>query len=482
MPDLLIEIGCEELPASACREAESQLPALFSGALDAAGLPAGKTRVLVSPRRLGLLAFGLPAERAAEPREVRGPRADAPEAARAGFARKHGVDSSRLVERDGVLWVIGEGAATPAAELVSDIPAQLVDRLQFSKTMRWGSGRFSRPIRWLAVKLDEQVIPASVAGLESRETYSGPGTWVVSPPVGHAAGYAADLRGVHVVVDQAERAELIEQGLNARGEWIDPMKKLSEVTHLVEWPVVLEGRFDERYLALPPRVTITAMQSHQRYFPVAGKDHALEPRFLFVANGAAHPEIVIAGNEEVLVGRLQDAAFAYEKDLSRGLPAMVAELDRVSFLEGGGSMAEKAGRVRAAAEQLADRTDAAAETKAAVLRAAELCKADLVSNLVAEFSDLQGYACSVYARAAGEPDAVAARSRSTTGRWRRGASCPEAEPAHCWRWPTRWIRSPSHSLSVRSPPAAATPTAFAVLRPGSSRSRWSASSSWGLPS
>jgi glycyl-tRNA synthetase beta chain len=405
MPDLLIEIGCEELPASACRAALDQLPGLLGGALSAAGLAAVETRVHAAPRRLAALAFGLPAERPAERREVRGPRADAPEQARAGFARKHGLVPADLEDRDGVLWAVSEGAPAPAAELVAPIAGRLIDGLQFSKTMRWEGGRFSRPIRWLVVKLDDAVVDCEAAGVRSGESSSGHRFLGGPTRLGVAASYTADLREVRVLADQDERRAMIVEGLDAGGEWIDPMGKLDEITYLVEWPVVLEGRIPERYLELPIRVPITAMQSHQRYLPVAERD-GLAPRFLFVANGAAKPEIVIAGNEEVLVGRLEDARFAHRTDLDRGLPAMVAELDRVSFLEGGGSLAEKAERVRALAGELCDRNEAAPEARAAALRAAELCKADLVSSLVSEFADLQGYAGSIYAAAAGEPQAV----------------------------------------------------------------------------
>ncbi len=207
-----------------------------------------------------------------------------------------------------------------------------------------------------------------------------------------------------MLADAAERRELIVEGLNAAGEWIDPMGKLDEVVHLVEWPTVLEGRFDERYLELPERVPITAMQSHQRYFPIV-RDGRLDARFAFVANGG-DPAVVAAGNEEVLVGRLEDAVFAHDKDQARGIAAMLAELPRVSFLEGAGSLADKAERVREISRQLCDRVEVEPPLREAVARAAELCKADLVSSLVAEFSDLQGYAGSLYARDAGEPPEV----------------------------------------------------------------------------
>ena len=236
----------------------------------------------------------------------------------------------------------------------------VVGRIQFSKTMRWDGGRFSRPVRWLVCKLDEQPVDVELFGVRSGGESRGHRFLGGEARIGSASTYLEDVRGVRVVADAAERRELITEGLDQGGEWIDPMGKLDEVTYLVEWPVVLEGSFDERYLLLPPRVPITAMQSHQRYFPVAGEGGGLAPRFLFVANGAAKPEIVIAGNEEVLVGRLEDASFAYERDLDRGIEAMLAELGRVSFLEGGGSLADKTARVGELAEPLCDRNEAGA--------------------------------------------------------------------------------------------------------------------------
>ena len=404
MPDLLIEIGCEELPASACRDAEGQLPALLAEALAAGGLESSGLRVHVAPRRLVAIAEGLPAEHVSERSEQRGPRADAPEQARAGFARKHGVTAGQLVERDGFVWAIVEPVSRPASELVPEIVHRLVEGLQFAKTMRWDGGRFSRPVRWLVVKLDHDVVRVSLMGIASGELSHGHRTAGGEVRIGSSSSYLEDVRGVRVVADASERRELIELGLNQAGEWIDPNAKMDEVVYLVEWPMVLEGRFDKQYLELPERVTITAMQSHQRYFPLV-RDGGLEPRFAFVANGG-DPAVVVQGNEEVLAGRLQDAAFAIGKDLERGLEAMLAELGRVSFLEGGGSLAEKSERVRELAGQLCDRVEADPDTRDAVLRAAQLCKADIVSGLVAEFSDLQGYAGSLYAARSGEPPAV----------------------------------------------------------------------------
>ena len=407
MPDLLVEIGCEELPAAACGQAQAQLPGLLDAELARAGITAAERRVHVAPRRLAVIALELPGERPAERSEVRGPREDAPDQALAGFARKHGLDPARLERRDGFVWAVSEGSPTQLADLVPDVVRGLVEGIQFSKSMRYEGGRFSRPIRWLVVKLDDAVVPMRLAGLQSGDTTYGHRYEGGHTAVGTAATYLADLRAVRAMAEASERRAAIVAGLDAAGPWKDPGGKLDEVVHLVEWPVVLEGRFAAGYLELPERVVVTAMQSHQRYFPVRRVGAPLEPRFLFVANGG-DPDIVRAGNEEVLVGRLDDAAFAHRRDLERGLEAMAAELDRVSFLEGSGSLADKAARLGPIAERLCDRNGLPQAVRAAAVRAAALCKADLVSGLVSEFADLEGYAGSIYARAAGEDEAVCA--------------------------------------------------------------------------
>lgn len=407
MPDLLVEIGCEELPAAACRQAEAQLPGLLEAGLARAGIATTDRRVHVAPRRLAALAFGLPAERPAERSEVRGPREEAPEQALAGFARKHGLDPAALERREGFVWAVSDGAPTPVADLVPDLVRGLVEGIQFSKSMRWEGGRFSRPVRWLVVKLDDEVVHTRLAGVESGDTTSGHRYEGGHSRLGTAATYLEDVRAVRAMASSGERRAAIVAGLDMAGPWQDPGGKLDEVVHLVEWPVVLQGRFDERYLELPDRVVETAMQSHQRYFPVRRVGADLEPRFLFVANGG-DPDVVRAGNEEVLVGRLDDAAFAYRRDIERGVEAMAAELGRVSFLEGSGSLADKVARLAPIVERLCAANSLAEAVRTAALRAAALCKADLVSGLVSEFSALEGYAGAVYARAAGEPEAVAA--------------------------------------------------------------------------
>src|SRR6185436_14989414 len=205
MPDLLVEIGCEELPAAACREAERQLPELLTRSLSEAGLESRDSRTHVGPRRLAAIASVPPQRDAVAPQQ-----------------------------REGFVWAVSDGRAAPAVELVPDAVHRIVAGLQFAKTMRWPGGRFSRPIRWLVVKLDDDVVAMELAGVASGGESRGHRS-LGAVRVGSAASYLEDLRGVHVLADAAERRELIVEGLNTAGEWIDPMGKLDEVVHLVEW-------------------------------------------------------------------------------------------------------------------------------------------------------------------------------------------------------------------------------------------------------
>src|SRR4051812_26079246 len=286
MADLIVEIGCEELPAAHCRVAEDALPGLFAAELERAGIAAQGVVVHVAPRRLAAIAHGVPAGREAKRQEVRGPRADAPDQARQGFARKHGLDPAALEERDGFVWAVSEGAAVPAADLLADVVSAAVGRLQFPRTMRWPGGRFSRPIRWLVVKLGSDVAPAEVAGVAAGGESRGPRPGRERVPIGSAATYLDDLRAHGVLVDAGERRAVIVEGIREHGG-SDPMAKLEEGVYLVERPRVLVGEFPAGYLDLPERIPVTAMQSHQRYFPIPAAGGGLEPRFLVVSNGGA---------------------------------------------------------------------------------------------------------------------------------------------------------------------------------------------------
>jgi glycyl-tRNA synthetase beta chain len=361
MPSLLLEIGCEELPASACREAGTQLPALAEREIGVA-----PTDVFVGPRRLALFFDDVPARTPDE--WVKGPPVALREKAAPGFAKKQGVAVEALVERDGFL-----GVDRPGRDLREVLPDRLdaiVRGLSFSKSMRWDDSgiRFSRPVRWTLAKLD-------------AETVVGETTF----------GHRFTAGSVEVSADARRHA--IVAGLDAVGGWSDPGRVLEEVVYLVESVQVLEGGFDERFLQLPERVVVTAMQSHQRYFPLGGN------RFAFVANGG-DPDVVRDGNENVLEGRLDDASFTFERDVAIGIDALAERLGAITYFKGAGSFADKTERLQKLAGELGGGE--------ATLEAARLAKADQSSELVREFPDLEGYIGGQYARLAGYPEAVAA--------------------------------------------------------------------------
>jgi glycyl-tRNA synthetase beta chain len=380
LPTLLFEIGVEELPASACREAEAQLPALCERWL---GQP--PSAVYVGPRRLTVLVEDLKDPTA--PVWVKGPPVSAPENARAGFARRHGVAPEELEERDGIL-----GAKVPGEPLADRLQAIVVN-LSFGKAMVWFAGgpRFSRPVRWLLAKLDSETVPMTFAGLAGGTVSFGHRFTSHELEIPDAGAYLGLLRNAGVEPDQEERRRQIVEGLDAIGGWSDPGRKLDEVVHLVESVRVIAGSFDERFLELPERVVATAMQSHQRYFPLGAN------RFAFVANGG-DPDVVRAGNEQVLEGRLDDAAFTFERDVRLGIDALAEKLGSITFFAGAGTLADKTERVLELVARLGG-GDASRE-------AARLAKADQAAELVREFPDLEGYIGAEYARLAGYPEAV----------------------------------------------------------------------------
>jgi glycyl-tRNA synthetase beta chain len=378
MASLLLEIGCEELPAGACREAEAQLPVLVERELGAR-----PDRVFVGPRRIAALLEDV-AERTPD-EWIKGPPEDLAEKAAAGFAKKHGVDVGQLERREGFLGI--ERPGKPIAEVVPERLESIVRGFSFSKSMRWDERgiRFSRPVRWTLAKLNGDTLVGE-SSFGHRFTH-GP------LEIPSAAEYEERLRCAGVEPDADERRRQIVAGLDAIGGWSDPARVLEEVVYLVESVSVLEGRFDERFLQLPKRVVVTAMQSHQRYFPLGGN------RFAFVANGG-DPETVRAGNEEVLEGRLDDAAFTFERDVEVGIDRLVERLGAITYFAGAGTFADKIERLRALAEKLGGGE--------ASLEAARLAKADQASELVREFPDLEGHVGAEYARLAGYPEAVCA--------------------------------------------------------------------------
>lgn len=391
MPTLLLEIGCEELPASACDEANVQLPELSRRHLGAA-----PSDLYLGPRRLGMLVPNLPDRTPDEwikgpPLKVAYGEDGVPTKAAEGFARKQGVAVDELEERDGTVGVVVAGQ-----ELRTVLPARLAEivrGLQFGKSMWWnGSGlRFSRPVRWLCAKLDGETIPVELGDVPSGGFSYGHRFTSGRVEIASAGAYRETLLEHGVEPDRACRWRDICAALDALGQWSDPRDVMSEVVYLVEQPLVLEGRFDARFLELPPRVVVTAMQSHQRYFPLG------ENRFAFVANGG-DPDVVRAGNEQVLENRLDDAAFTFERDVAKGIEGLLEQLGSITFIAGGGSYSDKSARLVKLVERLGGGE--------ASVEAARLAKADQAAELVREFPDLQGHIGAEYARLAGYPDAV----------------------------------------------------------------------------
>lgn len=429
MPDLLIEIGCEELPSSACREAIAQAPGLLDAALSDLSLGGGPAVAWVAPRRIAVFAAAVSDRQGGQAMSVRGPAASAafdeagaPTKAAEGFARGQGVAVADLVVREDpgagrdFVWVDRAGDDAPLHDLVPGIAARVLEGLRFGRTMRWGDGtglRFSRPVRWITAKADARSFEFEVQGVPAGGTSQGHRFLGGPVQVDTAGSYRDQLRGAFVIADHAERRAAIVAGLDAAaaaagGTWSDPGGKTQEVVHLVEWPSVITGAIRPEHLALPERVLVTAMQSHQRYMPLHGPDGALMPVFLAVSNGdpaAAH--IITRGNEDVLDARLQDASFSYERDVAAGLEELDRRLDDIVFHARLGTLADKRDRLVAGVADLGHATGAGADAVRAGEEAASLAKADQGAILVAEFSELQGFAASHYARRAGRVDAVA---------------------------------------------------------------------------
>jgi glycyl-tRNA synthetase beta chain len=443
---LLIEIGTEELPYKVCESVIRQLegtpksPGLAQKLLAEERLfDEGAVRVLVSPRRIAVLAEGVPGMQLAQVQEFRGPKAEVAYAADgtltkagAGFARSKGAaaEDVRREVADGTefVFVSVEAERRAARDVVPELVARLITGLQIPRGMRWGARpegaseylRFSRPLRWLVAKLDGETLSGEFYGLPLGDASRGHRVLGAPLTIAKAADYERLLEEQKVIVSQGERERLIRDGLDTAadvlgGTWSDPGDVLSEAIYLAEWPSVAQGGFKERHLRLPAEVLVTAMQSHQRYFPVRDAEGKLLPAFLYVSNGdpAAAP-LVTRGNERVLDGRLDDSEFAYDRDLAEGLPAMAERLGAVVFHEKLGSLADKAGRLGGLVAALAGVPGGSAggngsgETIQETLRtAARLAKADLVSQTVIEFPVLQGVMGGKFAEAGGLGDAVA---------------------------------------------------------------------------
>lgn len=427
--DFLLEIGVEEMPARFLDPALAELKQLATDALSEQRLRFREVRTYGTPRRLTLYVAGLAAVQAALEKEIKGPAARVafnpdglPSKAAVGFARSQGVAVESLVKKPvgqvEYVFAVKREAGREAAAVLAELAPALIAGLHFPKPMRWGELeiRFARPIRWIVALLGSDVVPFTFAGHRAGRTTTGHRFLSGQPfALADATQYLTAMRGAYVMVDQRERrAEIrrqVEMLAAAEGGVIEKDEDLlGEVTNLVEYPTALAGSFSPDYLALPKEVLVTLMREHQRYFPVARAGGGLLPKFIAVRNGGAeHLDIVRAGNEKVLRARLADADFFFREDLKTPLVEKVPALKKIVFQESLGSIYDKVVRVSAVAEYLADALEISERDKKCVLRAAYLAKADLVTNMVYEFPELQGIMGREYAVRSGEkPDVAAA--------------------------------------------------------------------------
>ncbi|MDR1194790.1 MAG: glycine--tRNA ligase subunit beta [Peptococcaceae bacterium] len=427
MADYLLEIGTEEIPASFIEKALGQMREGIADALARQRVACGQIRTLGTPRRLALLLKDLAERGEDQTEEVRGPakkaaydQAGQPTRALLGFAGGQGVTPDQLVEKEvnGNIYVYAQrlvkGRETAAA--LPELIPRMIQELSFPKFMRWGDldFRFARPIRWLVSLLDDQVLPLTVAGVTAGRQSRGHRFLSGEPFALAAAGeYEAALEKHSVIPDPARRRALIWEGIEAVAREnqavVAPDEELlAEVTYLLEWPTALMGGFKEAYLEIPEEVVITPMREHQRYFPVRDQEGKLLNRFVTLRDGGERSlDLVREGNEKVLAARLADARFFWDEDRKRPLEAYLPALDKVVFQEKLGTVGDKVRRLESLTDWIAGALGADGETRAVALRAARLAKADLTTNMVFEFAELQGIMGRYYALACGEPPAVA---------------------------------------------------------------------------
>jgi glycyl-tRNA synthetase beta chain len=455
MSDFLLELRSEEIPARMQERAREDLAKLFAAELGKAGLKATEIVTYASPRRLALIARGLPLATEAVREEVKGPRASAPPQALEGFLRKTGLTREDLVERDGVLFAVSDKPGRATADVLAEAVPAVVRAFPWPKAMRWGaasvsteSPRWVRPLQGIVALLDDAVVPFEVFGVESGAATLGhrfhhPGAITI----GSAGDYVEKLRACHVIVDGAERRASIAIGAKLAAQaagltLVEDEGLLFENAGLTEFPMPLLGRFDESFLSVPPEVIQLTARVNQKYFVCRDGEGKLASAFVCTAN--IDPEDggdkIVEGNRKVLAARLSDAKFFYETDLKTRLEDLTPKLEKIVFHEKLGTVAEKVDRVAKLARWLVeqgivgaghalvrtelpldpssspvDARDVAAGTVSAdrerladmAERAARLAKADLVTGMVGEFPELQGLMGGYYAAAQGEPQEVA---------------------------------------------------------------------------
>ena len=420
--DFLLELRSEEIPARMQAGARAELDKLFRAQMSAAGIDVGDLSIWSTPRRLALIARDLPEATAAVSEELKGPRSSAPPQALEGFLRKTGLTPDQLEDRDGVYFAVIEKPGRATAEVLAEAIPAIIRAFAWPKSMRWGvdsasseSLRWVRPLSGIVAIFGEELVPCEIGGIAAGFATRGhrfhcPGEITI----GSALDYAEKLRACHVIVDHEERQEIIRDGAakaaaDAGLTLVADEGLVIENAGLTEWPVPLLGRFDETFLEVPPEVIQLTARVNQKYFVVNDAAGKLANGFVCTANIAAQDggAEIVAGNRKVLAARLSDARFFWEQDRKIKLEDHAKKLDRITFHEKLGTVADKVERVAKLAEWLASEGIVPNCDPTLARQAAELAKADLVTEMVGEFPELQGLMGGYYARAEGLPDAVA---------------------------------------------------------------------------
>ncbi len=448
MADFLLELRCEEIPARMQPKAKEDLARLFADALAKAGLTAGSVETFATPRRLALIAKDLPLATAAVSEETKGPKVGAPPQALEGFLRKVGLTADQLVERDGVYFAVVEKPGRETAAVLAETIPAIIRAFPWPKSMRWGAAslsteslRWVRPLSGIIALLDDAVVPCEIDGIVSGRTTMGHRFHHSGPvDIANAGAYIETLRAAHVIVHFSERCKLIRDGAaKAAAEagltLVADEGLVIENAGLTEWPVPLLGRFDESFLDVPPEVIQLTARVNQKYFVCEDSASKLANAFICTANiEAIDPAVVVDGNRKVLAARLSDARFFWEQDQKTSLEDHAKKLARITFHEKLGTVADKVERVAKLARWLVEErivipanagTQNGTEQQDALgsrvrgndkeiaaladmaEQAARLCKADLVTEMVGEFPELQGLMGGYYAAKEGLPQEVA---------------------------------------------------------------------------
>ncbi|MFM9897648.1 glycine--tRNA ligase subunit beta, partial [Sphingorhabdus sp.] len=422
MTDFLLELRSEEIPARMQVKAKEDLARLFNDALAKAGLAAASVETVATPRRLALIATGLPIATDPVSEETKGPKLGAPPQAMEGFLRKTGLTQDQLIERDGVYFAVVEKAGRQTADVLAEAIPAIIRAFPWPKSQRWGAAsasteslRWVRPLQGIVALLGDDVVPSEIDGICSGAATMGhrfhhSGTIHIA----NAADYAAKLRDAHVLVHFSERCRIIRDGAEAAAEaaglsLVADEGLVIENAGLTEWPVPMLGRFDAGFLDVPQEVIQLTARVNQKYFVCHDTAGKLANAFVCTANIDAHDNgaAIVAGNEKVLAARLSDAKFFWEQDLKVTLDDQAKKLAQITFHEKLGSVVDKVDRVANLARWLVEEGIVKGASADDAERAARLCKADLVTGMVGEFPELQGIMGGYYARAQGESDAVA---------------------------------------------------------------------------